>query len=189
MGDANWWASLWTRTGWVLFQGVPGISSYRNFWLVWREGVSIGGLVGSWTDQVFRGKFETREEWAVRPLGKRVVYTDSEGQNHGLLHGATWLSGYSFIDGPSYQANANSSARAEGIISEAVDGWTTGKDAYNRYPWRYTGGTQVYEYTTGGGSMRNVNTFVDSEAYVAAINPGTSGAALASRLRQIYGGS
>jgi hypothetical protein len=195
-GNAEWWASLWTRSSWVLFQGLPGISSHRNFWLVWREGPSIAGLTGSWTDTVFQGRFERREEWNGTPLGRRETYTTTAGDFQALIKGGIWEQAHRFPetsdpgDGAlEYRANANSTSLRAGTIASIVDDWEVGKDNRNRYPWRYTASTGTYEFTTGGESMRNVNTFTTSEAIVAAANLETSGGETVERLRPIYGGT
>ena len=195
VGNAEFWASLWTRAGWVLFQGIPGISSHRNFWLVWREGASVAGLVGSWSDGVFGGKFEKREEWNSAPLGRLVTWRDGDGHDGlGVVKGAVWEQAHRFPetsdvgDGDvEYRANANGTFRL-GTVGEEVEGWMEGKSVRERWPWKWTASTSVYEFQTTSGSMRTVNWPRASEAYVVRSALALAGGAEASRIRGIYGG-
>jgi hypothetical protein len=196
MDDAGFLASLWSRAGFVLLQQVPGFSNSRNFYLAQRGGPSIQSLAGSFADEVPGGFFEKRVEWAARALGKRVQWSDGDGnQSQGLIHGAWWLSPHRFPESAEpgsgvieYWPDANGPLQ-QGIVAELVPGWADGKVAGDRFPWRYSAPTSVYDYSSGQGSLRTVNTPAQSEAYITAVELSVSGSAEARRLRALYGGS
>jgi hypothetical protein len=191
-GDANFLGSLWTRAGWIIEQGMPGVSDSRNFTFTQRDGASIQGFAGSWCDEVPGGFFPRRWEFFGRKLGKHIAWTDGDGDGHmALVHGAFYLGAhdYSDTDGPVYAPDANASAFTAGIVAELVDDWADDKAAMLAgFPWRGCTETNVYSYSTGGGAATLVNTVApDSEAYIVAINVNEVGdEAAVERLRSIY---
>ena len=191
MGDASLLASLWTRAGWVLEQQREGYSAAWNFRLYNRGGASVEALAGSFCDQVPGGRFPRRYEFHGRRMGKRVVYTTTEGDtHHQLAFGAFWLSPYNFGNGAAVYAPdaADFDTLQIGIVAELVSGWVDGKAELLRgNPWRYAGTTNVYDFQGGGGSLAKVNTACDSEAYVVAVDVNeVADGSLVARMQGIY---
>jgi hypothetical protein len=193
MDDAAFLASLWSRAGFVIEQGVAGISSSRNFTFAQRGGASIQGLVGSFSDRVPGSLAARREEWVSRALGKRVQWEADGDEAQGLVHGAFWLSPYRFPESAEpgaglleYRPSAFGPLQP-GVVAELVTGWDAGKPPGDRHPWRYSASTSVYSYIHGGGSLRNVNSPSPSEGYIVAVDLAQGGGPEASRIRSLYG--
>lgn len=88
----RWFARNWSRTSFVLEQGVPGSASHRNF--SYRRpsngGPSIQEWVGGFRDDVPKSPVAASAEplFPAR-LGQRHQYTDSGGNiNHRIVYGA-----------------------------------------------------------------------------------------------------
>jgi hypothetical protein len=193
MDDANFLGTLWTRSSWIISQGVPGISNSRNFTLIQKGGASIQLFTGGFSQSVPSGFFEDRDELNTQALGKRVIYTDEDGgQRQTLEFGAFYAQPYRINDSEgnalvAYEPDAFDDFRL-GNIALGVSGWTASKPSITRgFPWKYCGQTNLYSFDSGGSGTQ-VNSPVDSEAYIVAIDPALRGAAEdVLRMRGIYG--
>lgn len=168
LGAAALLSSLWHRFNWIIEQGIPGISSHRNFRLRKPHpgGPSIQGLAGGFADVVPSGYFARRQPHFGAVFGKRITWTDEDdNEQQGIVPGA-------FYAASEYTAGTTPEA---GCIAGAVSGWSSKLDALGAamdpglalLPHRLTGRASVYEYEHSAAAMHASNELVQIEAIVS----------------------
>lgn len=172
--NSNLFTRAWVACSWLLNQGMPGISTSRNFHLSRPAGAlgSLGQLLGSGCgDQVPLGMFATQVPWHQAIAGARVTGTDGSGATQTIVKGAftaqdTWTAG---------------TTPTTGYLSGIVSGWTTQTDALGNampsplamFPHGRPGHCHLYSFDTSGNGYHLTNRLcANSEAFATSVLPG-----------------
>jgi hypothetical protein len=151
--DGSWQGRFWEDTTLTLEQGIPGVSSSRNFTFRRLGGPSIGELCGYFFDVVPGGMFAGRERAHGPALGQLREYEPEDGGTR-LLH----------VTG-AYLANAEQDATATnkdaGLLTYAIPAWDdregemeeTVSGRLEDYPTGSVGHTSNYTYQSGGRAL------------------------------------
>jgi hypothetical protein len=113
--DTDPWSYIWSRSSGYVMQGLPGVSSYRNFWYVRLSGggPSVQELLGGFADELYAGYFATAYPIFLATLGVRSTGTNSAGATQTITYGAHIARTLQNCNG----------TPATGSLATAVSGW------------------------------------------------------------------
>ena len=111
--NSSFWSGLWTRSNWLLQQGIEGFSTSRNFTLIRPSGggPSLAGIAGSFRDEVPIDFAAYTIEWNRPLMGKLIEWTDDDGDAQlTLLRGGFYREGIDLthLGGPDELIDPNS---------------------------------------------------------------------------------
>jgi hypothetical protein len=143
--DSQWWNRFFSDQDLLIRQGLPGVSSDRNFRIERVGGPSIGMLVGGFANEVPRGAFAADEVLFSPRMGER--YIDSETGRQRIRLGL--FQSQQEHDGATGSTMA--SAPLGSVGAAYVSGWSTregdGGATQKLFPVGNGGGTKLQGYT------------------------------------------
>jgi hypothetical protein len=155
----------WSAQGTVIRQGLPGVSSHRNFWFERKTRTSLQQLVGSFSDAVPRSPGAGWVELLGRVWGQREIYTENGETRQRLRHGlfeaeGAGMQGAAGLLIPGWQDRTNQ--RRSGI-----------RDAEAAFPSFGPAPASVADGSLGGGAMAHRLRVSEAahQIYVVGINP------------------